>query len=68
MGMCTALGRKPMLLEQCQVGRRWEEMRSGKEPKARTWPYRPLKGMWILESMKKWKRERVITPNNTIII
>lgn len=57
MGMCTVLGRKPMLLEQCQVGRRWEEMRSGKEPKARTWPYRPLKGMWILESMKKWKRE-----------
>ena len=27
------------------AGERWKEMRSGKEPKARTWSYRPLKGM-----------------------
>ena len=45
MGMCAALGGKPALLGQSQLGRRWEEMRSGAEPKANSWPYRPLKGI-----------------------
>lgn len=30
--LCATIGRKPMLLEQNPLGRRWEEMRSGKEP------------------------------------
>lgn len=38
------------------AGRKWKEMRSGKQPKARSWPYRPLKDIEFYTKCGKHKK------------